>query len=60
MKLVFLDIGLAIDTYIFQRERTIRIQQEAIREIPTPVLQVRERLLIVPVIGVLDSARTMT
>jgi hypothetical protein len=57
MKLVFLDIGLAIDTYIFQRERTIRIQQEAIREIPTPVLQVRERLLIVPIIGVLDSTR---
>jgi rsbT co-antagonist protein RsbR len=57
MKLVFLDIGLAIDTYIFQRERTIRIQQEAIREIPTPVLQVRDRLLIVPVIGVLDAAR---
>jgi hypothetical protein len=28
MKLVFLDIGLAIDTYIFQRVRTIRIQQE--------------------------------
>jgi rsbT co-antagonist protein RsbR len=57
MKLVFLDIGLAIDTYIFQRERTIRIQQETIREIPTPVLQVRERLLIVPIIGVLDSTR---
>jgi len=57
MKLVFLDIGLAIDTYIFQREHTIRIQQEAIREIPTPVLQVRERLLIVPIIGVLDSSR---
>jgi rsbT co-antagonist protein RsbR len=57
MKLVFLDIGLAIDTYIFQRVRTIRIQQEAIREIPTPVRQVRERLLIVPIIGVLDSTR---
>jgi rsbT co-antagonist protein RsbR len=55
MKLVFLDIGLAIDTYIFQRERTIRIQQEAIREIPTPVLQVRERLLILPIICALDS-----
>ncbi len=57
MKLVFLDIGLAIDTYIFQRECTIRIQQETIREIPTPVLQVRDRLLIVPIIGVLDSTR---
>jgi rsbT co-antagonist protein RsbR len=57
MKLVFLDIGLAIDTYIFQRERTIGEQQEAIRELSTPALQVRDRLLILPIIGVLDAGR---
>jgi rsbT co-antagonist protein RsbR len=57
MKLVFLDIGLAIDTYIFQRERTIGQQQEAIRELSTPALQVRDRLLILPIIGVLDAGR---
>lgn len=57
MKLVFLDIGLAIDTYIFRRERLIRQQQEAMRELPTPVLQVRERLLILPIVGVLESQR---
>jgi rsbT co-antagonist protein RsbR len=57
MKLVFLDIGLAIDTYIVQRERTIREQQEAIRELSTPVLQVREQLLILPIVGMIDSAR---
>lgn len=56
-KLVFLDIGLAIDTYVSQRERTIREQQEAIRELSTPVLQVREGLLILPIIGALDSGR---
>ena len=39
-----------------ERERIIRQQQEAIRELSTPVLQVRERLLILPIIGVLDSA----
>src|SRR5207249_1279958 len=49
-KLVFLDIGLAIDTYIYQREQTIRIQQEAIRELSTPALQLREGLLILPII----------
>jgi rsbT co-antagonist protein RsbR len=61
-KLVFLDIGLTIETYIFQRERTIRMQQDAIRELSTPVLKVRERLLIVPIVGMLDSmrARQMT
>jgi rsbT co-antagonist protein RsbR len=57
MKLVFLDIGLAIDTYIFQRERTIRDQQEAIRELSTPVLQLREGLLILPIVGMIDSGR---
>src|SRR5690348_618948 len=57
MKLVFLDIGLAIDTYIFQRERTIGLQQEAIRTLSTPVLQVRDKLLILPMIGEIDAAR---
>ena len=57
MKLVFLDIGLAIETYIFRRERTIRQQQEAILELSTPVLQLRERLLILPIVGVVDSDR---
>jgi rsbT co-antagonist protein RsbR len=56
-KLVFLDIGLAIDTYIAQRERTIRDQQEAIRELSTPVLQVRDGVLILPIIGALDGLR---
>jgi rsbT co-antagonist protein RsbR len=40
-----------------ERERVIRQQQEAIRELSTPVLQVRERLLILPIIGVVDSER---
>ena len=56
-KLVYLDMGLAIDTYMFSRERTIGLQQEAIRELSTPVLQVRDRLLILPIIGVIDSSR---
>ena len=44
-------------SFVDQRERIIREQQEAIRELSTPVLQVRERLLILPIIGVLDAAR---
>jgi rsbT co-antagonist protein RsbR len=56
-KLVFLDIGLAIDTYISQRERTISEQQEAIRELSTPVLTVREGMLILPIVGVIDGQR---
>jgi len=57
MKLTFLDIGLAIDTYIFSRERTIREQQEAIQELPTPVLPFRDGMLIVPIIGLIDTRR---
>ena len=57
MKLVFLDIGLAVDTYIQARESTMSKQQEAIRELSTPVLQIRERLLLIPIIGVIDSQR---
>src|SRR5260221_4746007 len=43
--------------FVQERERIIRQQQEAIRELSTPVLQVRERLLILPIIGVLDPHR---
>lgn len=44
-------------SFVQERERVIRQQQEAIRELSTPVLQVRERLLILPIIGVLDAHR---
>ena len=44
-------------SFVEQRERVIRQQQEAIRVLSTPVLQVRERLLILPMIGVIDAQR---
>jgi rsbT co-antagonist protein RsbR len=44
-------------SFVEERERVIREQQEAIRELSTPVLQVRERLLILPIIGALDAQR---
>lgn len=44
-------------SFVQERERTIRQQQEAIRELSTPVLQVRDRLLILPIIGVIDPQR---
>src|SRR5918998_264270 len=42
-------------SFVDERERVIRKQQDSIRELSTPVLPVRERLLILPIIGVLDS-----
>jgi rsbT co-antagonist protein RsbR len=43
--------------FVQQRERVIGEHQEAIRELSTPVLQVRERLLILPIIGIIDPQR---
>ena len=44
-------------SFVEERERVIREQQQAIRELSTPVLQVRPQLLILPIIGMLDSQR---
>ncbi|HVZ72069.1 MAG TPA: protoglobin domain-containing protein [Polyangia bacterium] len=56
-KAAFFDIGVVNDVLVFERERLIRQQQESIRELSTPVLQVRERLLLLPIIGVIDTQR---
>jgi rsbT co-antagonist protein RsbR len=56
-KLVFFDIAITMDVLAFERERVIRQQQEAIRELSTPVLQIRDRLLLLPIIGVIDTLR---
>jgi rsbT co-antagonist protein RsbR len=56
-KIAFFDIGVVVDVLMFERERVIRQQQEAIRELSTPVLQIRDRLLLLPIIGVVDTHR---
>ena len=43
--------------FVQERERVIREQQDSIRELSTPVLQIRERLLILPIIGLIDPQR---
>lgn len=43
--------------FVQERERIIRQQQEAILKLSTPVLPVRERLLILPIIGIIDPQR---
>lgn len=51
------DLAIIVDAMMADREETIGRQQEAIRELSTPTLKVRERLLILPIIGLLDSYR---
>ena len=43
--------------YIGEQEKIVRQQQEALRELSTPVLQVREGLLTLPIIGLIDTER---
>ena len=45
------------EAYLAEKEQLITKQQDAIRELSVPVLQVRERVLILPLVGVLDSTR---
>jgi rsbT co-antagonist protein RsbR len=56
-KVMFFDIDIMVDVLMSERERTISQQQDAIRELSTPVLQVHDGLLILPIIGMLDSQR---
>jgi rsbT co-antagonist protein RsbR len=56
-KVAFFDLGIMVDAMVFERQRIIRQQQDAIRELSTPVLQIRERLLLLPIIGVIDTHR---
>jgi rsbT co-antagonist protein RsbR len=56
-KIACFDVGLIVDVLVHERERVIRVQSEAIRELSTPVLQLSERLLLMPIVGVVDTHR---
>ena len=56
-KVAFMDLGIIMDVLMFERQRVIRQQQDSIRELSTPVLQVRDRMLLLPIIGVIDTHR---
>jgi rsbT co-antagonist protein RsbR len=46
-----------VDVLVDERERVISAQQDALRELSTPVLQLRDRLLVLPIIGMIDTLR---
>ena len=56
-KVASFDISVIGDVLTFERQRVIRQQQQIIRTLSTPVLKARDRLLLVPLIGVLDTFR---
>jgi rsbT co-antagonist protein RsbR len=57
MRLVYFDQALAIDTYIAANLEAIGRHQAAIRELSTPVIRVHEGVLLLPLIGAIDSLR---
>ncbi len=57
IKLVFFDIGLAIDAYISAREERLLHQQQALRELSAPVIEVWEDVLVLPLVGTMDTQR---
>ena len=58
LKLMMLDMDVAIATYIAAREEVIGRQAQEILEISTPVMQVWEGVVAAPLIGTLDTQRT--
>ncbi len=56
-KLVAFDMALAMDTYIAAHLETIARNQVAIRELSTPVIEVHQRILLLPLVGTLDTQR---
>jgi rsbT co-antagonist protein RsbR len=55
----FIDIAMGHlgEAYLAAKEQIIATQQESIRKLSMPILQVRDQLLIAPLVGVLDARR---
>ncbi|MCW1404316.1 protoglobin domain-containing protein [Novosphingobium sp. MW5] len=56
-KIAHFDMALALETYVETREATIERQQRLMSELPTPVLKLKQGLLLIPVVGMLDQSR---
>ena len=56
-KLVAFDTALAMDTYIAANLDTVARHQAAIRELSTPVIRVYDRVLLLPLVGTVDTHR---
>lgn len=56
-KIAHFDMALALEADVDAREQTIETQQREISELPTPVLKLKDGLILIPVVGTLDTAR---
>ncbi|MBI3523694.1 MAG: STAS domain-containing protein [Betaproteobacteria bacterium] len=57
---VFNELTLSVfQAYLEEKEGTINAQQEELRETSTPITEIWDGVLTLPIIGTLDSSRTM-
>src|SRR5437762_13370588 len=56
-KIIFFDMAIAIDTYIAAYLETMTRHQASIRALSTPVLKVHDRILLLPIVGTVDTQR---
>lgn len=56
-RLMLFDISVCVQTYLYAREEMIRRQQKEIIELSTPILKIKDQLLLVPVIGMINAQR---
>ena len=49
---------LTLNSYMKRRETIIKEQQRALMELSVPIVKVWDRILMIPLIGILDSSRT--
>ena len=57
IKMVMFDIALSMDAYNFAFQQRIERHQAAIRELSTPVIRLHERVMLLPLVGTVDSLR---
>jgi rsbT co-antagonist protein RsbR len=50
-------VALAFDAYVLASALTVSRHQAAIRELSTPVIRVHDRVLLLPLVGAIDSQR---
>lgn len=57
---IFNDISLDVfNVYLEEKERTIQAQQDEIKQTSTPITEIWDGVLTLPIIGTLDSSRTV-
>jgi rsbT co-antagonist protein RsbR len=61
-KAILLNVGLGMDAYYTKTleriQEVVKTQRQAILELSTPVIQIWEGILVLPLIGTIDSVRT--